>query len=210
MKSSLIINALVPNLTAKTMLVSTFSGIATTLATNPFWVLNTKMATANSNFKGKNMINVAFEMIKGEGWQSLFKGLFSSLALVMNPIIQFTLYENLLKDLPFKKSAFLSFFVSAFAKMVSTLVTYPYQTIRANQHISKGKRGSLSIGKALIKESGYRALYKGLKMKMIQTILNAAITMGLYESIGKPIKNILVWILILILRNQNKKQILLE
>ncbi len=70
------------------------SGIITSTLVNPFWVLHSKMTT---NTKEISFIQLIRKSIKGEGFKALFKGLSASLILVMNPIVQFIVYENLKK-----------------------------------------------------------------------------------------------------------------
>lgn len=83
-------------------------------------------------------------MIRIEGLTSLWKGLSSSLILVLNPIIQFVIYEQLKKVIPVDKESKLYdlviFLIGAISKMISTLCTYPLTVIRTKQHISVEKK----------------------------------------------------------------------
>jgi hypothetical protein len=90
---------------------SGLAGIASSIATNPFWVLKTKQAE-----KGVSILKAGKDLIKDEGLQALWKGQMASLILVVNPIIQFGIYEWLKKKLPtstyqyMKKKMYISIF----------------------------------------------------------------------------------------------------
>ncbi len=66
------------------------AGVITSVFTNPFWVINTRMTVNHESF-----LTTLRAMLHQEGPQSLFKGLQASLMLVINPIIQFAVYERL-------------------------------------------------------------------------------------------------------------------
>jgi hypothetical protein len=66
---------------------SGLAGIASSIGTNPFWVLKTKQAE-----KRVSILQAGSDLIKSEGLLSLWKGLLASLILVLNPIIQFCIY----------------------------------------------------------------------------------------------------------------------
>jgi hypothetical protein len=90
---------------------SGLAGVASSIATNPFWVLKTKQAE-----KGVSILKAGNDLIRDEGLHALWKGQMASLILVMNPIIQFGIYEWLKKKLPtgtynnIKKKAYILIF----------------------------------------------------------------------------------------------------
>ena len=76
------------------------------------------------------------EITQKEGILAWFKGVIPNLILVLNPIINFVVYENL-KKLAIKKYGserkipFSSIFLmSSIGKIMATLVTYPILTVR--------------------------------------------------------------------------------
>lgn len=118
---------------------------------------------------------------------ALWKGLSSSLILVSNPIIQFVVYEQLKKIIPVDKDSKLYdlviFIIGAISKIISTLCTYPLTVVRTKQHISKEKRQWQHIVKEIIGKDGVRGLFKGVEPKLIQTVLNSALLLMLFEKI---------------------------
>lgn len=73
---------------------SGLAGIVGSLATNPFYVLQTRQSKEN-----KPMIDIIKKMKNDEGLIAFWKGVLASLILVTNPIIQFVIYEWLKKNL---------------------------------------------------------------------------------------------------------------
>jgi adenine nucleotide transporter 17 len=118
---------------------------------------------------------------------ALWKGLSSSLILVSNPIIQFVIYEQLKKAFSIDKSSgwydLVIFLIGALSKMISTLCTYPITVIRTRQHISIEKDKWSKIVKAIVKNEGFKGLFKGIEPKLVQTVLNSALLLMLFERI---------------------------
>eukprot|EP00039_Didymoeca_costata_P012412 m.179246 g.179246 ORF g.179246 m.179246 type:complete len:154 (-) comp15474_c0_seq8:531-992(-) len=120
------------------------AGIATVLLTNPLWELNTKevlVTTGDDKGKTPSTLKALYELWRKGEIASLYTGVVPSLILVSAPMTQFYFYELLLRISSSmisknKKvvSAVLSpsanFILGALSKALSTLVTYPIQTIR--------------------------------------------------------------------------------
>ncbi len=127
---------------------------------------------------------------------ALWKGLSSSLILVSNPIIQFVIYEQLKKFAPLDKNSGLydlvTFLIGAISKMISTLCTYPLTVIRTKQHISVEKKKWRNIVKDIVKAEGIKGLYHGIEPKLIQTVLNSALLLMLFERIRNMMINYFV------------------
>jgi hypothetical protein len=76
-----------PNSMVSIMQCSGLAGCIGSLATNPFYVLQTRQSKDN-----RAMIVLLREVIAKEGLMALWKGMLASLILVSNPIIQFVAY----------------------------------------------------------------------------------------------------------------------
>ncbi|XP_056258343.1 peroxisomal membrane protein PMP34 isoform X3 [Seriola aureovittata] len=140
------------------------------------------------------------QIIRDEGVGALWNGTFPSLLLVLNPAIQFMIYEGLKRQLrrgvPRELSAAEVFIIGAVAKAVATTVTYPLQTIQSilrfgqfNESTCESKLlSSLRIIKCLLvnraRKYGMLGLFKGLEAKLLQTVLTAALMFLLYEKIS--------------------------
>jgi adenine nucleotide transporter 17 len=104
------------------VIVSTISGIITAIITNPIWVINSRVMTMKPKYMNNNILNNLTVMIRNEGVFVLTSGLTSSLILVTNPVIQFTLYETIkiyLLSLDFEMSKIDYFWLGAITKLVA-------------------------------------------------------------------------------------------
>uniref|UniRef100_A0A3Q2EJP0 Solute carrier family 25 member 17 n=1 Tax=Cyprinodon variegatus TaxID=28743 RepID=A0A3Q2EJP0_CYPVA len=125
------------------LIVGIAAGVINVLLTTPLWVVNTRLKLQGSKFRNADIrptnysgILDAFEqIIRKEGVGALWNGTFPSLLLVMNPAIQFMIYEGLKRQLrrgvPRELSSLEVFIIGAVAKAVATTVTYPLQTIQS-------------------------------------------------------------------------------
>ena len=80
----------------KLIKIACFSGVITSTIVNPFWVMHSKMT---NNKKNRDFMEIFRKLMKNHGFKALFKGLSASLILVINPIIQFSIYEILKKKI---------------------------------------------------------------------------------------------------------------
>ena len=113
--------------------VTTLAGSISSVFSNPIWMLNTRMAIQKTK---KSIFAVIKEIIDNEGISAFFKGVLPNLILVLNPIINFVVYEYL-KVFALKKYGserkipFSAIFVmSSIGKILATFATYPILTIR--------------------------------------------------------------------------------
>ena len=163
------------------MIAGALAGSATVLITNPIWVINTRM-TARQSLSEKNelptleknpptkkptTLGTFLSLLRTEGPQALFAGVLPALVLVINPILQYTIFEQL-KDLLEKRRKVKpldAFFLGAIGKLLATSITYPYITIKSRMHVANSNEGeaegmSQSL-KRVVKDEGWSGLYKG-------------------------------------------------
>ncbi|XP_065190057.1 peroxisomal membrane protein PMP34-like [Sycon ciliatum] len=140
-----------------------------------------------------------------EGVPGLWSGTLPSLLLVSNPAIQFMVYESLKRRIFADKQSVSSmrvFLIGAMAKAIATFVTYPLQLaqsrLRAQQRTSStGGPQSRSLGgfrtvvhnlvtclRGVYRESGMAGLYKGIEIKLLQTVSMSALMFVAYEKIA--------------------------
>lgn len=166
--------------TAESMMAGAIAGSATVILTNPIWVVNTRMTTRKHEADDSGLLPGAkktrapstlatlMAMIKNEGPFSLFSGVLPALILVINPILQYTLFEQLKNYVEKKRrvTPTIAFFLGALGKLFATSITYPYITVKAQAHVAvsdaSGKKEGMSAAiKRIIKDEGYAGLYKG-------------------------------------------------
>ncbi len=151
-------------------------GIVSRIVTNPIWVANTRMAVSKG--KAGSQFKVMYDIVKNEGWKKLFAGLTPALTLVSNPVIQYTIFEQLKTLVVSKKrhalTAFDALYLGAISKFIATLLTYPYYTVRARMHMAKGECANMyQIMKRILKEEGISSFYNGLGFKLLQSIIGS-------------------------------------
>lgn len=166
--------------TAESMIAGAIAGSATVILTNPIWVVNTRMTTRKHEAedgaalpgagkpKAPSTIGTLMALIKNEGPQALFSGVLPALVLVINPILQYTLFEQLKNYVEKKRKVTptIAFFLGALGKLFATSITYPYITVKSQAHVAvrdgEGKKEGMSAAiKRIVREEGYAGLYKG-------------------------------------------------
>lgn len=148
------------------MAAGALAGSATVLLTNPIWVINTRMTARKNAiaeedddlYQGSSdealptlqdptgrrslrkiqpsTLATINAVIRDEGLGAFFAGVIPALVLVANPILQYTLFEQLKNVLEQRKKARASptdaFYLGAAAKLVATTLTYPYSKLPRN------------------------------------------------------------------------------
>ncbi|KAK4940700.1 hypothetical protein LTR10_019210 [Elasticomyces elasticus] len=180
--------------TVESMIAGAIAGSATVLLTNPIWVVNTRMTTRKNDeselelpgpggdkkrVKAPGTIATLAKMIKEDGASSLFAGVLPALVLVINPILQYTIYEQLKNILEKRKKVGPkdAFYLGAIGKLLATTITYPYITVKSRAHVATKEQPHEGMWKSLnkiVKEEGWAGLYKGITPKVSQSVLTAA------------------------------------
>ncbi|PNH11325.1 Mitochondrial substrate carrier family protein Q [Tetrabaena socialis] len=156
------------------LLVAGLAGCGNVLATNPVWVVSMQMQALQRSSspadRARTAWQVASAVYREGGWRGFYKGLNPALAMVTNPTLQYILYEWLTARLlewrqrgstvskhPKLVHTLDVFLLTALAKMGATLVTYPMLLVKSR--------------------------LQGIRIKMIQTVLAAALLMSIKEQI---------------------------
>ena len=141
--------------TLESMLAGLIAGSATTVISNPIWVVQTTQAVysmsedkAAAQAQGSpparrpGILQTVQHILRKDGPLAFWRGLGPALVLVMNPIIQYTVFEQLKNFLITGRTAKLRaagqktavavlsdwdyFLLGALSKLVATSSTYPY------------------------------------------------------------------------------------
>ncbi|KAJ6107913.1 hypothetical protein N7523_009236 [Penicillium sp. IBT 18751x] len=176
--------------TVESMIAGAIAGSATVLITNPIWVINTRMTARRSESEEQALpgapkkakastINTLMDLLRLEGPKALFAGVLPALILVINPILQYTIFEQL-KNVVERRRRMTpkdAFYLGALGKILATSITYPYITIKSRMHVASkdGPKESLNGSfKRIIQEEGWTGLYKGIGPKVTQSAITAA------------------------------------
>jgi adenine nucleotide transporter 17 len=162
--------------TVETMIAGAIAGSATVMLTNPIWVVNTRMTTRKSQsdepvlpgskpVKAPSSFATLLSIIKDEGPTRLFAGVMPALVLVINPILQYTFFEQLKSVLEKRRRVTPtdSFYLGAMGKLLATSITYPYITVKSRMHVAKdGPKESMGeTFSRILREEGWAGLYGG-------------------------------------------------
>jgi len=171
--------------TVESMLAGAIAGSATVLLTNPIWVVNTRMTARKQESdeevlpgvekaKKPSTIGTALAIIRDEGFKTFFAGVLPALVLVINPILQYTLFEQMKNFIESKKRRVTptdSFYLGALGKLLATSITYPYITIKSRMHVAGKdgpKEGMTQSLRRILKEEGVAGLYGGMSCSCLR------------------------------------------
>lgn len=188
---------------AESMLNGLIAGSATSIISNPIWVLNTRqtvrtIAPSSTDPSAKEVvvkklgiIETAKNIIQKDGVGALWAGIGPALILVINPIIQYTAFEQLKNFIMQRRTAKLRatgstraaslsdwdyFVLGALSKLIATTMTYPYIVVKSRLQAGRAQYPSAWAGvQAIIGKEGIEGLYKGIGSKLVQSVLTAAI-----------------------------------
>ncbi|ESK84163.1 mitochondrial carrier protein rim2 [Moniliophthora roreri MCA 2997] len=166
------------------------AGIVTGTATNPIWVVKTRLQLARTVEKeGTGAWLMIKKIMREEGVRGFYKGLSASYLGVTEGTIQWVLYERLKKVSEGTQFEWLGMVGSAgTAKCVASLITYPHEVIRTRLRQPKVDgivkyKGLVQTLRLVIKEEGARALYGGLSAHLMRVVPNAAVMYSIYEGV---------------------------
>ncbi|GLB41508.1 putative mitochondrial carrier (TC 2.A.29) family protein [Lyophyllum shimeji] len=175
------------------------AGIVTGTATNPIWVVKTRLQLSASHDASSQRVignswNTIRDIMKHEGIRGFYKGLSASYLGVTEGTIQWVLYERLKRITAATEGKggiqeWLGMLGSAgTAKCVASLITYPHEVIRTRlrQPSVNGVvkyTGLVQTLRLVIAEEGARSLYGGLSAHLMRVVPNAAVMYSIYEGI---------------------------
>ncbi|OZJ05202.1 hypothetical protein BZG36_02462 [Bifiguratus adelaidae] len=192
--------------TGESMLAGAIAGSAVVFVTNPIWTVNTRITTYKKKLdkqeadgkplkhqRAPTTMETAMEILKTDGFKGFYAGLLPALILVINPIIQYTVFEQLKARWMKLKSSNLSawefFVLGAVSKLAATGITYPYIVLKARQQAAS-KKSSGTNKPSLIQElrdifkaEGFAGLYNGLSSKLLQSVLTSAFLFMMKEEL---------------------------
>jgi adenine nucleotide transporter 17 len=150
------------------------------------------------------------------GLAGFWKGLFPALVMVGNPTLQYILYERLTgRLLELRRAAAAAaapagsrkapaharlatsdvFVLTAMAKCGATLLTYPMLLVKSrlqamNKRTEEGAQyaGVRDAVARILQAEGFGGFFKGMQLKMIQTVLSAALLMTIKERLSVGVR----------------------
>jgi len=172
------------------------AGLFTQISTTPIWLIKTRMCVQNPNdpeaYKG--IIDAAKKIYKYEGIRGFYKGMLPTLIGTSHGAIQFMAYEEM--KILYKNNypnadnpdAISYILMAASSKVFATLITYPYQVVRArlqNQRNNEFYHGCLDAIKKIYVREGLSGYYKGMFTNVIRVLPNTCVTFLVYETLSR-------------------------
>ncbi|KAI8868425.1 mitochondrial carrier [Ramicandelaber brevisporus] len=187
--------------TIESMVAGAIAGAAVVFITNPLWVVNMRMTTKKNSADDSSAESekqkapattweTAKRIYKEEGIGAFWNGTLPALILVINPIIQYTAFEQMRPRWQHAKSVLLSspsqlgnidfFLLGAISKLIATTITYPYIVVKSRMQLRQSKDAKLRYNSVMdgiqkiIKQESFAGLFRGIKAKLVQSVLTAA------------------------------------
>ncbi|KAH8105030.1 mitochondrial carrier [Phellopilus nigrolimitatus] len=213
--------------TPESMLIGLIAGSATTIISNPIWVIQTSQTVRtaapstsstppDTKVKKLSILETINQILQEGGVGAFWRGLGPALVLVVNPVLQYTVFEQLKNLLIKRRTARLRpsgngsvigaltdldfFLLGALSKLVATSATYPYIVIKSRLHAGSAAatryKSALDGLLTVVREEGVAALYRGVGSKLTQSVLTAALLFAgqrrIYELVKKTVQTVSV------------------
>ncbi|KIM68580.1 hypothetical protein SCLCIDRAFT_13394 [Scleroderma citrinum Foug A] len=194
--------------TLESMLTGLIAGSATTIISNPIWVVQTSQAircsepddsTPTAKSRKLGVTETIHNILSKDGVAGFWRGIGPALVLVINPVIQYTLFEQLKNILVKRRTEKLR--ARGLSKAIAVLSDWDYFFLGALSKLMKSRlqagqsryKSSLHGLATILKEEGIQGLYKGIGSKLIQSVLTAAILFAgqrrIYELTKKAVSS---------------------
>jgi solute carrier family 25 protein 33/36 len=138
----------------------------------------------------RNSVDCLIQMLRTEGWRSLFRGLSASMVGISESSMQFVMYERLKTALAkpdVELTAAEYVMAASAAKMVAVAITYPHEVVRTRMREvaaegaeRKYRTFTQTFGRVWMEE-GALGLYGGMAAHMVRVVPNAGIMFLTYE-----------------------------
>ena len=182
-------------------------GGLTILATNPIWVIKTRMLSTGSHVPGayKSFTSGARQIFETEGVIGFYRGLIPALFGVSHGALQFMAYERLKAYRARAKGSGFSvsgdrghfgrneslgnidyFVLSTISKSFAGCVTYPYQVLRSRLQTYDAHlvyRGAIDAISQIWGKEGIAGFYKGLVPNVLRVLPGTWVTFLVYENV---------------------------
>ncbi|CAG7904083.1 unnamed protein product, partial [Brassica rapa] len=181
------------------------AGASTSIATNPLWVVKTRLMASflllltqgmrPDVIPYKSMLSAFSRIFREEGFRGLYSGVIPSLVGVSHVAIQFPVYEKIkqyMAKVGDKSVDQLSpgevAVASSISKVIASVSTYPHEVVRSKlqeqgqvRNAKAKYSGVIDCAKKVFRNEGVPGFYRGCATNLLRTTPSAVITFTSYE-----------------------------